>query len=378
MMAVADVGVEHPPIPLVDLAAQHRQVADALVPKLTGVMDRTAFILGAEVAEFERAFALWVGVGHCLGVGSGTDAIELALRALSIGPGDEVIVPANTFVATALAVYRCGAKPVLVDVDPDTLLMDVGAAAQAVTAQTRAVVPVHLYGQMVATQPLLDLAEANGLFIVEDAAQAHGARHQGRQAGSIGHLAAMSFYPGKNLGAYGDAGAVLTQDPELARRVRLLRNYGGERKYQHDELGFNSRMDTLQAVVLLAKLAYLADWNEARRQAARCYDALLAPFAQVQLPVCATGNEHVYHLYVVRVPERDRVLAALNGARIGAGVHYPRPIHLLPAFSFLGYAVGAFPQAEAAASEILSLPLHPHITAEQQACVAQVLEACWS
>ena len=365
-------------IPLVDLAAQHRPIADEISAGFARVCERGAFILGAEVTEFEAAFASFMGVPHCLGTANGTDALELALRAVSIGPGDEVIVPANSFIASALAVARAGATPVLVDCVPDTLLIDVDDVARKLGPRTRAIMPVHLYGQLAPMEALVPLARERGVAIVEDAAQAQGATRHGRGAGTFGAVAGTSFYPGKNLGAWGDAGAVLTTSAEIARRVRALRNYGSEQKYVHPETGFNSRLDTLQAVVLGVKLKRLAEWNAARRRAARRYDELLAGLPGLTLPVTAPGNEPIWHLYVVRVPRRDAVLARLNAGGIGAAIHYPTPIHLQGAFRQLGHRPGDFPVAERAAGEILSLPLYPEISPEQQRRVAGALEQALS
>jgi dTDP-4-amino-4,6-dideoxygalactose transaminase len=312
-------------------------------------------------------------VAHCIGVANGTDALEIALRALDVGAGDEVIVPTNSFVASALAVARAGARPVLVDCDAQTSLIDVADVERKLGPRTRAVMPVHLYGQLAPVERLAPLLAERGIAIVEDAAQAQGARRHGRGAGSFGALAATSFYPGKNLGAYGDAGAVLTGSDELARRVRALRNYGSEVKYHHPEPGFNSRLDTLQAVVLSAKLKRLAAWNAARRQSAERYDALLSRIPGVTLPTTLPGNEHVWHLYVVRVPRRDAVLARLQDAGIGAGIHYPTPIHLQGAFRQLAHRPGDFPVAEKLAGEVLSLPIYPGITPEQQERTARAL-----
>lgn len=360
-------------VPLVDLAVQHEQVAADVERGWARVLERTAFVLGDEVAAFEDEFAAFTGISHCVGVANGTDALELALRAVGVGPGDEVILPANTFIATALAVARAGAVPVLVDADPTHHLIDVDAVADRIGPRTRAIVPVHLYGQIADVEGLADLAGRDGVALVEDAAQCQGARRHGLHAGAVGAVAATSFYPGKNLGAYGDAGAVLTGSDALAARVRALRNYGSEAKYEHPETGFNSRLDTLQAVVLSAKLRHLARWNEERRAAAARYHALLADVEAVVLPAEAPGDEHVWHLYVVRVPERDRVLEALHAAGIGAGIHYPRPVHLQGAFARLGHAEGDFPVSEAAAASILSLPIYPGITASQQEQVADAL-----
>ena len=363
------------PIPLVDLKAQHAEVADEIAAGFARVIAGTAFILGPAVGEFEAAFARLCGVPHCLGVGNGTDAIELAVRALGLGPGDEVIVPANTFIATALGVVRAGARPVLVDCDAYQLL-DPARVEAAVTPRTRALLPVHLFGQMADMEALAEIAEIagrRGLILLEDAAQSQGARRHGRPAGSLGLAAATSFYPGKNIGAYGDAGAVLTSSDEIASRLRRLRNWGSETKYHHPEIGFNSRLDTLQAVVLAAKLKRLEAWNAARRQAAARYDELLGGLEEIELPRTLPGNEPVWHLYVIRVPRRDEVLARLNAAGIGAGIHYPTPLHLHGALRNLGYRAGDFPAAERAAAEILSLPLHPHLTAGEQERVADAL-----
>jgi dTDP-4-amino-4,6-dideoxygalactose transaminase len=364
--------VEEPAsIPLVDLGLQHRRIADDVRAGFERVFAATSFILGPEVERFERNFAEYCGVAHSVGVGNGTDAIELALRACSINAGDEVILPANTFVATAEAVIRAGATPVLVDCDED-FLIDVDAVSTAATSRTRAVLPVHLYGQLAPMKAMADVLPAD-VIVVEDAAQAQGAAHAGRRAGSFGVAAATSFYPGKNLGAYGDAGAVLTDDDDVAERLRRLRSHGGVGKYEHIDIGFNSRLDELQAVVLSAKLSRLDAWNDERKAVAARYDELLADLPAVIRPRVVPGNEHVWHLYVVRVPHRDLMLAALNAAGIGAGVHYPIPVHLLPAFERLGYLPGAFPVAERMADEILSLPIYPGITVHQQQRVVNVL-----
>ncbi|HYU31994.1 MAG TPA: DegT/DnrJ/EryC1/StrS family aminotransferase [Thermoanaerobaculia bacterium] len=359
-------------IPLVDLKAQHAEIAGEVTRGMARVMEETAFILGPAVAEFEQAFARFCDVPHCIGVGNGTDAIELIVRALGLGPGDEVLVPANTFIATALGVLRAGPSPVLVDCD-EHHLMDPQRIEEKITPRTRAILPVHLFGQIANMEAIGRIAAAHGFLLLEDAAQCQGARRHGRSAGTFGAAAAVSFYPGKNLGAYGDAGAVLTQSAEIAAHVRHLRNWGSERKYHHPEIGFNSRLDTIQAVVLSAKLARLAAWNEARRQAAARYDRLLADVPGVETPRTLEGNEHVWHLYVVRVPRRDQVLERLQAEGIGAGIHYPVPLHLHGALSHLGYQQGDFPMAEKAAEEILSLPLYPHITEEQQGRVAEAL-----
>ncbi len=358
-------------IPLVDLGAQHELVAEQVAAGFARVLAAGSYVLGPEVEKFEREYANYCGVRHAVGVGNGTDAVELALRAAGVGPGCEVITAANTFVATAEAVVRTGAELVLVDCD-ENFLLDAKGVESAVTARTRAVVPVHLYGQ---PAPMAELREAAGpdVVLIEDAAQSQGATQDGRRSGSLGLAAATSFYPGKNLGAYGDAGAVTTDDDAVAERVRALRNHGGVRRYEHRELGVNSRMDGLQGVVLSAKLAHLDRWNGERRAAAARYTRLLAGVEDVVTPAVLPGNEHVWHLYVVRVPRRDATVAALNAAGIGAGIHYPLPVHRLPAFAFLGLAEGSFPVAERLAREILSLPIHPALSAADQERVVDTL-----
>ncbi len=368
-------------IPLVDLAAAHAEVADEIAAGFARVLAATAFVGGAEVSAFEREYAAFAGVDHCVGVANGTDALELALRASGVRAGHDVALPANTFIATAGAVARIGARPVLVDCEPDTLLIDPERALDAVGPATRAVVPVHLYGQCADTA-VLAAGLPEWVRVVEDAAQSQGATRDGRSPGR-GSIAATSFYPGKNLGAYGDAGAVLTDDPDAAGLVRALANHGGTAKYRHDVAGFNSRLDGLQAVVLRAKLARLAAGNAARRAAAARYDALLGAAAsagRVVLPATAPGNTHVWHLYVLRLgdrgisgADRDAVVGKLNAEGVGAGVHYPVPVHLTGAFAHLGHRRGDFPHAEAAAERMLSLPLYPQITEEQQQRVVDAL-----
>ncbi len=359
-------------IPLVDLRREHSQIAGEIEQGWAGVIERMSFVLGDEGRAFEAEFAAFSGVPWCAAVGSGTDALEIALRACGVGAGDEVIVPANSFVASALATLRAGAVPVLVDVDPETLLVDPEQVARRLGARTRAIMPVHLYGQLAPLAELRALADEAGVLLVEDAAQAHGAGRGDIRVGTVGDVAATSFYPAKNLGAYGDGGAVLTGSEETARRVRALRNYGGESHYEHEELGFNSRLDELQAVVLRAKLRHLAAWNEARRAAAARYQKLLTDLGEVRRPAAAE-SESVWHLYVVRVPRRDQVLARLHEAGIGAGVHYRTPIHLQGFAGFLGYGEGSFPVAEAASREVLSLPMFPTITPDEQERVVHEL-----
>jgi len=356
-------------IPLVDLASMHAEIAGEVEAGFAELLASGAFVQGPQVTAFEEAFADFTEVRHCVGMANGTDALELALRAVGVGHGDEVILPANTFIATAEAVARAGATPVLVDCDPEFLLIDTDAVAARIGARTKAIVPVHLFGQAAPVEGLAALARDLGVALVEDHAQSHGATRHGRAAGSLGIAAATSFYPGKNLGAYGDGGAVLTDSDEVAARVRALGNHGSTVRYQHPELGFNSRLDSLQAVVLSAKLARLPAWNKARTAAAERYSELLAGVAGITLPATMPGNTHVWHLYVVRFDggpvRRDAVLAALHAAGVGAGIHYPVPVHLQGAFTGLGHRRGDFPVAEKAAESMLSLPLFPHVSEDQ-------------
>ena len=364
-------------IPLVDLQAQYRTLQPEIDQAVQGVIHAADFILGKAVQEFEDAFALFVGTRHCVGVASGTDALVLSLRALGIGPGDEVIVPANTFIATALAVSYVGALPVLCDIDPMSYTLDVESARRKLTARAKAIIPVHLYGQAANMDAVLDLARTQGLLIIEDAAQAHGAVHARGRCGTLGQAAAFSFYPSKNLGAYGDGGAVCTDEDALADRLRLLRNWGSTEKYMHRVQGFNSRLDTLQAAVLLVKLRQLAAWNRRRQQIAAWYREALQPLsAHLELPREAPwSREHCYHLFVVQLrrANRDRVLQRLQAMGIFAGVHYPIPIHLQAAYANLGLGPGSFPVTEHTAQRILSLPLYPELGRDQVETVARAL-----
>jgi dTDP-4-amino-4,6-dideoxygalactose transaminase len=361
-------------IPLVDLAAQHAEVAAEVAEGFERVLTTTGFIGGPAVDAFETELAAWWGRDQVVGVANGTDALELMLRAAGVGSGDEVIVPANSFIATASAVVRAGARPVFVDVDPTYLLIDPAEVERHLTTRTRAVIAVHLFGQLAPVEVLADLLADRHVLLLEDAAQCHGARRHGASAGTVGLAAATSFYPGKNLGAYGDGGAVLTDREELARRVRLLGAHGATGKYDHEELGFNSRLDALQAVVLSAKLRRMDHWNEARRAAAGNYHALLSSMPDLWLPEVMPGNEPVWHLYALRVSGRDELLAHLQAHGVGAGIHYPVPIHLQGAFRTHGHRPGDFPNTEQAATRLLSLPLHPHLTVEDQARVAMLIE----
>jgi dTDP-4-amino-4,6-dideoxygalactose transaminase len=366
-------------IPFVDLTWQHGPLQEAIRGVMNAVITQGDFVLGQALAEFEASFAQACGTQFGVGVGCGTDAIALGLVACGIAPGDEVILPANTFVATLMGVLRAGAVPVLVDCDRTTALIDLAAAERAITARTRAIVPVHLYGQMVSPQGLLALANRHRLMIFEDAAQAHLAQREGYHAGSIGLGAAFSFYPSKNLGALGDGGMFVTTDERVAQTARSLRNYGATSKYYHTEpQGTNSRLDTLQAAVLNVKLPHLAEWNQARYAIAQHYDRRLAPLAdQGIFPMHNdAGPGHVYHLYVVRVtrPSSRAILQAqLTAAGVQTGIHYPIPCHLQPAFRTLGHHPGSFPQAEALSQEILSLPMYPGMTPEQVDYIADAM-----
>lgn len=359
-------------VPFVDLQMQYQAIKDEMDAAIHAVLDRSDYVLGQAVRTFEEKFAAFCEVDHAVGVDSGYSALELILHGYGIGPGDEVITTANTFMATALAIHNTGAKPVLVDIDPDTYNMDPKLVAAAITPATRAILPVHLYGQTADMDPILALAKAHNLKVVEDACQAHGARYKGRRAGSLGDAAAFSFYPGKNLGAYGDAGAVVTNDAELAEKVRMMRNLGMRVKYHHEIKGFNHRLDTMQAAVLNVKLQYLDEWNAARRASVADYADVLAGLP-VTLPTVPENYEPVFHLYVIRTPQRDELLAFLNEQGIASGLHYPIPIHLQPAFAELEYAEGDFPVTETYAGEILSLPMYPELTREGTELVADAI-----
>ncbi|MBD2592744.1 DegT/DnrJ/EryC1/StrS family aminotransferase [Nostoc spongiaeforme FACHB-130] len=360
-------------VPFVDLSLQHQPIQNQLEQAINNVLNRGDFVLGKAVADFETAFAAASGSQYGVGVASGTDAIALGLQACNIGVGDEVILPANTFVATLIGVLRVGAKPILVDCDPNTALIDLEAAAKVVTCHTKAIIPVHLYGQMVSPKQLLDFAATHKLLIFEDAAQAHLAEREGYRAGSVGIAAAFSFYPSKNLGAFGDGGMLITKDPEIAQKMVRLRNYGAAQKYVHVESGTNSRLDTLQAAVLLAKLPYLTEWNCDRNSIAQQYDTELTPLASAGIiPIQnQSGAGHVYHLYVIKIddstsPERrQQIQDKLTGAGIQTGIHYPIPCHLQPAFTYLGYQQGDFLQSEKLAKQILSLPMYPGLSSSQ-------------
>lgn len=363
-------------VPFVDLRAQYMSLASEVQQAISAVLERGDFILGKEISLFEEEFAAYCGVKHAIGVDSGTSALELALRAYGIGPGDEVITAANTFIATAFAVSYTGATPVLVDVDPQTYTIDVSLLENAITDRTRAIIPVHLYGHPADMNPILEIAQQHGLVVIEDACQAHGAKYKGKRVGSLGRAAAFSFYPAKNLGAYGDGGMVVTNDERVAESLRMLRNYGQREKYHHVLRGYNHRLDTLQAALLRVKLKHLDAWNAARRQRARLYGELLA-HSSVILPMEADYAEHVYHLYVIRIEDRDELRSHLHDKGIATGIHYPIPIHLQPAYRDLGYEKGSFPVTEEYAEQILSLPMYAELTPGSIEYVADAIRRFW-
>jgi dTDP-4-amino-4,6-dideoxygalactose transaminase len=350
-------------VPFVDLVAQYQTLKSEVDPAMQRIVDATAFIGGDDLKEFEKEFAAFCGAKHCVGVGNGTDAIYLALRALGIGRGDEVITVAHTFIATAEAVSQTGARPVFVDIKEDTMLMDPGKIEAAITPRTKAIITVHLYGQPCEMDRIVEIARRRGLKVIEDAAQAHGARWKGRRVGSLGDIACFSFYPGKNLGAYGDGGAVVGNDEVLMKKVRMVANHGRLEKYTHEMEGVNSRLDGLQAAILRVKLKRLDDWNAARRRHAAHYCRLLAG-DKVALPVVNPDTEPVWHLFVVRVPHREQLQARLKEKGIATGVHYPLPLHLQPAYKYLGMSEGALPVSEKVAQEIVSLPMYAELTGE--------------
>ena len=364
-------------IPFLDLQVASAQVADEVSSRWKTIVEQSDFVLGGEVDRFEQEFAEYCACGHAVGVASGLDALKLILRAMDIGPGDEVVTAANSFIATALAISSVGAVPVLVDMDDRDFLIDVRALEKAITPRTKAIMPVHLYGQSADMDSIVEIARKHGLKVIEDACQAHGALYNGRRCGSIGDAAAFSFYPGKNLGAFGDGGAATTNDAALAERIRMLRNYGSPKRYHHDELGENSRLDTVQAAVLSVKLQYLEGWNAARRRIATRYAEGLKNVAEVRLPATNETTEHVHHLYVIRTARRDALMQHLQERGIGCIIHYPIPIHLQKAYASRGWKPGDFPVAEKAANEILSLPLFPTMTDEQVDYVVEAVSEFW-
>ncbi|MBE7537046.1 MAG: DegT/DnrJ/EryC1/StrS family aminotransferase [Opitutaceae bacterium] len=360
-------------VPFLDLRAQHDPIRAELLAAFNEVIDQNAFAGGPFVQKFEEDFAAYCRAGHAIGVGNGTDALWFSLLALGVGPGDEVITVSATFMATAEAISFCGATPVFVDIDEATYTMNPALLERAITPKTKAIVPVHLYGQVADMDPILDVAKRHGIPVVEDACQAHGAEYKGRRAGTMGELGCFSFYPGKNLGALGEGGGVTTQDAALAAKVRTLREHGQEKRYHHSMIGWNGRMDGLQAAALRIKLRSLDKGNASRRANAALYSRLLADVPGVVTPVVADQGSPVFHLYVIRVKHRDSVLARLGERGIGCGIHYPKPIHLQQAYAHLGLGPGTTPVAERCATEILSLPMFPELTTWQIESVVREL-----
>jgi dTDP-4-amino-4,6-dideoxygalactose transaminase len=363
-------------IPLVDLRAQYHTIKPEICEAIDRVFETCQFVLGSEVAAFEEEFAAYSGARHGIAVNSGTSALHLALLAAGIGPGDEVITVPFTFVATVAAIVYTGARPVFVDIDPRSYTIDVAQIERAITSRTKAILPVHLYGQPADLDPILEIARRHHLVLIEDAAQAHGAEYKGRRVGSIGDLGCFSFYPGKNLGAYGEGGMVVTNELGYDRTIRMLRDWGQEQKYHHVLKGFNYRMEGLQGAILRVKLRYLETWTEARRAHAALYDALLAG-SNVLTPKAMACARHVYHIYAIRTPERAALQQALMEQGIQSGIHYPFPVHLLPAYADLGYHPGSFQQSETMAAEGLSIPIYPELSKEAiHRVAAALIENC--
>ena len=353
-------------VPFLDLKAQYNSIKDEISVAIQEVIDRTAFAGGPFVEQFENQFARYCRTDYAIGAGSGTSALWLALVGLGIGHGDEVITVPNTFIATAEAISFCNATPVFVDIDEHTYTMNPDLIEQAITPKTKAIIPVHLFGQTANMDPILEISKRHGLFVIEDACQAHGATYKGKPAGSMGDAGCFSFYPGKNLGAYGEGGAIITNNPDLAARLKIFRDHGQSKKYHHDIIGWNARLDGIQAAILSTKLRHLDDWNELRRRHARAYTEAFANIAEIITPTVAVYGTHVFHIYAIRIPNRDDIIMnSLNGAGIGFGIHYPVPLHLTKAYHHLGLAENSFPIAEKCANELLSLPMFPELTEEQ-------------
>lgn len=359
-------------VPFLDLPLQYRSIQAEVEPAVCEVLRSGRYVLGPEVAAFETEFAAYVGTKFAIAVNTGTSALQLAILAAGLKPGDEVITVPHTFTATVAAILYTNAKPVFVDIDSETFTMDPSQIEAAITPKTKAIVPVHLYGQSADMDPILEIAKRRGLTVIEDAAQAHGASYKGRNCGSMGKLGCFSFYPGKNLGACGEGGAVTTDDAEAARLVRMLRDWGCEKKYHHELHGFNYRMDGIQGAILRIKLRRLHAWTEARRRHAATYDRLLGE-AGLPIPRVPPHNRHVYHIYPYRTPNRDRVIQQLKVREIESGIHYPIPVHLQPAYAMLGYQAGQFPVSERIANEELSLPMFPELTDEQTRGVCEAV-----
>ncbi|HHV65392.1 MAG TPA: DegT/DnrJ/EryC1/StrS family aminotransferase [Peptococcaceae bacterium] len=367
-------------IPLLDLKAQYQAIKEEIDQAVFRVLESARFIFGPEMKTLEEEIAAYCGTRHAIGVANGTDALVLALRALNIGPGDEVITTPFTFFASAETVANVGAKPVFVDIDPLTLNIDVEKIEAKITARTKAIIAVHIFGQMANMDKVMALAQKYNLKVIEDAAQAIGAEYRGQKAGSYGNVGTFSFFPTKNLGAYGDGGMVVTSDDQVAEKIRMLRFHGCKTKYYHEEIGYNSRLDEIQAAILRVKLRYLDDWNAARRAKALVYDELLAPLAEagkLLLPGRDPEAKHIYHLYVLRFTEREKIIKALNVKGIASGIYYPVPLHLQKAFAYLGYRPGDLPFAEEACSQALAVPCYPELTLKQQEEIVETIrEAC--
>lgn len=359
-------------VPLIDLKAQYQSIKPEIDAAVASVLDSSQFVLGPEVAAFETEFAAYCGARECIALNSGTSALHLALLAAGVGPEDEVITVPFTFVASVAAVVYSGARPVLVDIDPRSFTMDPAAIEAAITPHTKVILPVHLYGQSADMDPIMEIARRHGLIVIEDAAQAHGAKYKGRPVGSIGDMACFSFYPGKNLGAYGEGGAVTTSSAEYANTIRMLRDWGQDRKYHHVLRGFNYRMEALQGAILRVKLRHLERWNEMRRSAVDKYNQLLAG-SSVQRPAEMPWAHHVYHQYTLRTDHRDSLQQALHAKGVPTGIHYALPVHLQPAYANLGYKRDSLPQSERAAEQVLSLPLFPEMTENQIETVADAV-----
>ena len=363
-------------VPFLDLKAQYETIRAEIAAALQEVLEKTAFAGGPFVEKFEKEFAPFCRTEHAVGVGNGTDALWAAMLGLGIGQGNEVITAANTFIATAEAISFCGAKPVFVDVDEKTCNMNPNVIEAAITPRTRAIIPVHLYGQMADMDPIMEIARKHKLLVIEDASQAHGAEYKGRRAGSIGHAGCFSFYPGKNLGAYGEAGAVVTNNAELARTMRMFRDHGQSKKYYHSIIGWNARMDGFQGAVLSVKLKHLPAWTEGRRKNAALYNQLLSGVENIILPTEASYGKHVYHIYAIRAQNRDALIKALQQRDVHCAIHYPVPLHLQDAYSSLGYKKGDFPVTERVAEGLVSLPMFAELTQEQIETAAQELKRC--
>ncbi len=360
-------------VPFLDLKSQYLSIKSEIDSAIQQVIEKTAFAGGPFVETFEKQFAVYCNCEHGIGVSSGTSALWLALLGLGIGAGDEVITTPNTFIATAEAISYAGATPVFVDIDETSYNIDPNLLAAAITPKTKAIIPVHLFGQMADMTAICEIAREHNLYVIEDASQAHGAMHRGKKAGEFGHAACFSFYPGKNLGAYGEAGGIVTNDGELAQKIKMYRDHGQSQKYYHEYVGWNGRMDGIQGAVLSVKLKHIDQWNDARRAHAKQYDALLAEIPAIVSPVEIPDAKHVYHIYAIRANNRDSIIEEMKARNVFCGIHYPVPLHLQNAYKYLGYTAGDFPVAERCSNEYISLPMFPELTDESVAHVAKLL-----